>query len=75
MHELQKSEKIDVQQIHSSGNFTGLFTKSLPTSTFKKLTHNIIMLQLKDIDARERYVYDMMLVYCTIFLFIQVLLH
>ena len=51
-HELQKSGEIDVQQIHSSDNLADLFTKSLPTSTFKKLIHRIEMRQLKDIDMR-----------------------
>ena len=49
-HELQKSSEIDVQQIRSSDNLAYLFTKSLPTSTFKKLIHRIGMRQLKDID-------------------------
>ena len=40
-HELHKSGEIDVQQIHSSDNLVDLFTKSLPTSTFKKLIHRI----------------------------------
>ena len=52
-HELQKSGEIDVQQIHSSDNLADLFTKLLPTSTFKKLIHRIGMCQLKDIDMRE----------------------
>ncbi|RVW71587.1 Copia protein [Vitis vinifera] len=52
-HELQKSGEIDVQQIRSSDNLADLFTKSLPTSTFKKLIHRIGMRQLKDIDMRE----------------------
>ncbi|RVW88003.1 Retrovirus-related Pol polyprotein from transposon TNT 1-94 [Vitis vinifera] len=51
-HELQKSGEIDVQQIHSSDNLADLFTKSLPTSTFKKLIHRIGMRQLKDINMR-----------------------
>ena len=51
-HELQKSGEIDVQQIRSSDNLADLFTKSLPTSTFKKLIHRIGMCQLKDIDMR-----------------------
>ncbi|WJZ98775.1 hypothetical protein VitviT2T_017282 [Vitis vinifera] len=51
-HELQKSGEIDVQQIRSSDNLADLFTKSLPTSTFKKLIHKIGMRQLKDIDMR-----------------------
>ena len=52
--ELQKSGEIDVQQIRSSDNLADLFTKSLPTSTFKKLIHKIGMRQLKDIDMRGR---------------------
>ena len=51
-HELQKSGEIDVQQIRLSDNLADLFTKSLPTSTFKKLIHMIEMRQLKDIDMR-----------------------
>ena len=51
-HELQKSGEIDVQQIRSIDNLADLFTKSLPTSTFKKLIHKIRMRQLKDIDMR-----------------------
>ena len=63
-HELQKSGKIDVQQIRSSDNLAYLFTKSLSTSTFKKLVHKIGMLQLKDIDIRGGM---LMLVYCSLF--------
>ena len=50
--ELKKSGGIDVQQIRSSDNLKDLFTKSLPTSTFKKLIHKIGMHQLKDINMR-----------------------
>ena len=53
MHELWKNGKTEVQQIRSSDNLTYLFTKSLPTSTFKKLIHKIGMCQLKDIDMRR----------------------
>ena len=52
-HELQKSGEIDVQQICLSNNLIDLFTKSLPTSTLKKLIHKIGMHQLKDINMRE----------------------
>ena len=48
----QKSGEINVQQIHLSDNIVYLFTKSLPTSTFKKLVYNIEMRQLEDIDMR-----------------------
>ena len=44
--------EIDVQQIHSSDNLADLFTKSLLTSTFKKLIYKIGMRQLKDVDMR-----------------------
>ena len=52
-HELQKSGEIDVKQIRSSDNLADLFTKSLSTSTFKKLIYMIGMRQFKDIDMRE----------------------
>ena len=42
-HELQKSNEIEVKQIRSSDNVANLFTKALPSSTFKKLTNNIEM--------------------------------
>ena len=42
-HELQKSHQIEVKQIRSSDNVAYLFTKSLPSSTFKKLAHDIEM--------------------------------
>ena len=51
-HEFQKSGEIDVQQIRSSDNLADLCTKSLPTSTFKRLIHKIEMRQLKDFDMR-----------------------
>ena len=51
-HELQKSGEIDVQQIRSSDNLADLFTKSLSTSTFKKLINKIGIPKLKDIDMR-----------------------
>ena len=42
-HEVQKSGEINVQQIRSNDNIADLFTKSLPTSTLKKLIYNIGM--------------------------------
>ena len=51
-HELIKNGEIDVQQIRSSDNLAGLFTKVLPTSTFKKLRYKIGMRQPKDVDIR-----------------------
>ena len=51
-HELQKNCEIDVQQICSSDNLADLFTKALPTSTFRKLIYNIGMHQPKDVDMR-----------------------
>ena len=38
-----------MQRIRSSDNLTDLFTKALPTITFKKLVHQIGMLQVKDL--------------------------
>uniref|UniRef100_A0A2N9I099 Reverse transcriptase Ty1/copia-type domain-containing protein n=1 Tax=Fagus sylvatica TaxID=28930 RepID=A0A2N9I099_FAGSY len=48
-HELQKSGDIDVKQIRSSENLADIFTKSLPTTTFKKIVHSIGMRRLKDL--------------------------
>ena len=36
-HELRKDGEIDVQQIRSNDNLADLFTKALPSATFKKL--------------------------------------
>ena len=36
-HELQKDGEIDVQQIRSNDNLIDLFTKTLHSTTFKKL--------------------------------------
>jgi hypothetical protein len=52
-HELQKSGDIDVKQIRSSDNLADLFTKSLPTATFKKIVYNIGMRRLKDLHTHE----------------------
>ena len=35
------SHEIEVKQIRSSDNVVDLFTKALPSSTFKKLTYDI----------------------------------
>ena len=51
-HELQKTGEIDVQQIRSSDNLADLFTKALPTSTFKKLIYKVGMRKVKDVDMR-----------------------
>ncbi|KAL0741566.1 hypothetical protein Bca4012_083079 [Brassica carinata] len=48
-HELQKAGEVQVLQVRSSENSADLFTKSLPTSTFKKLIHQIGMRRLKDL--------------------------
>ena len=52
-HELQKNGEIDVQQIRSSDNLADLFTKALPTSTFKKLIYKVGMRKVKDVDMRR----------------------
>ena len=41
-HELQKDGEIDVQQIRSNDNLADLFTKALPSTTFKKLVQQKI---------------------------------
>ena len=51
-HELQRNGEVDVQQIRSSDNLANLFTKALPTSTFRKLRYKIGMHQPKDVDMR-----------------------
>ena len=51
-HELHYSGEINVQQIRSSDNLVDLFTKTLSTTTFKKLVHQIGMRQSKDINMR-----------------------
>ncbi|KAL1199181.1 Retrovirus-related Pol polyprotein from transposon TNT 1-94 [Cardamine amara subsp. amara] len=48
-HDLQKDGEVKVEQVRSSENSADLFTKSLPTSVFKKLIHQIGMRRLKDI--------------------------
>ena len=48
-HELQKKGDITVKQVRSSDNLADLFTKSLPTCTFKKLITGIGMKSLKDL--------------------------
>ena len=48
-HELHNSGEINVQQIRSSDNLADLFTKTLSTTTFKKLVHQIGMCQVKDL--------------------------
>ena len=50
-HELQNSGEINVQQIRSSDNLA-VFTKALPTTTFKKLVHHIGMRQVKDLQKK-----------------------
>ncbi|XP_056866765.1 secreted RxLR effector protein 161-like [Raphanus sativus] len=48
-HELQKAEEVQVLQVSSSENSADLFIKSLATSVFKKLVHQIGMRRLKDL--------------------------
>ncbi|KAG7556749.1 Reverse transcriptase RNA-dependent DNA polymerase [Arabidopsis suecica] len=47
-HDLQKDGEVQVVQVRSSDNSADLFTKALPTSTLRKLTHQIGMRRLKD---------------------------
>ena len=48
-HGLQKAGEVKVDQVRSSENSADLFTKTLPTCTFRKLTHQIGMRRLKDL--------------------------
>ena len=48
-HELQKASEVQVVQVRSSDNSADLFTKSLPTCTFRKFKHQIGMRRLKDL--------------------------
>ena len=48
-HDLQKSGDIIVQKVRSSENLADLFTKALPTATFKKLVHGIGMRRLNEL--------------------------
>ncbi len=43
------SGHVDVNQIRSSDNLNDLFTKSLPTTTFKKIVYNIGMRRHRDL--------------------------
>ena len=52
-HELQKDGEIDVQQIRSNNNLSNLFTKALPSTTFKKLVRQVGMRQLKDLQIEK----------------------
>ena len=52
IHELQKKDDINMQQIRSSDNVADLFTKSSPIATFKKMLHKIGMQKLKDVLIR-----------------------
>ncbi|GKB97922.1 hypothetical protein Tco_0984059, partial [Tanacetum coccineum] len=48
-HDLQKSGDIIVQKIRSGDNQVDLFTKALPTTTFKKLVHDTGMRRLNQL--------------------------
>ncbi|XP_013645208.1 uncharacterized protein LOC106349787 [Brassica napus] len=48
-HDLQKAGEVQVVQVRSSDNSADLFTKSLPTSTFRRLTHQIRVRRLDDL--------------------------
>ena len=48
-HDLQKTGDVKVIHVRSSDNSADLFTKALPTCTFRKLTHQIGMRRLKDL--------------------------
>ena len=48
-HEFQKNGEINVLQVRSSENSADIFTKALPTATFKKLIQKIGLRRLKDL--------------------------
>lgn len=48
-HDLQNNGDIIVQNIRSSDNLADLFTKALPTSTFKKLVYDIGMQRFSEL--------------------------
>ncbi|KAM3364043.1 hypothetical protein P3S68_018897 [Capsicum galapagoense] len=52
IHELQKNDDINMQQIRSTDNVIDLFTKSSPIATFKKMLHKIEMQKFKDVLIR-----------------------
>ena len=52
-HEFKKDGEIEVQQIRSNDNLTYLFTKVMPSATFKKLVRQFGMRQLKDLQIEK----------------------
>ena len=62
---------MDIRQIYSNDNLANLFTKSLSTSTFKRLTCNMRMHQLKNINIKGEYVYEIILMYYSFFLYLD----
>ena len=54
IHDLQKNEDINVQQVRSRENLEGFFTKSLSRKPFEQLSHKIGFLHFKDDCLHER---------------------
>ncbi|GKA21672.1 hypothetical protein Tco_0701661 [Tanacetum coccineum] len=52
-HDLQKSGNIIVQKVYLSDNLADLFTKALPTATFKKLLHGIGTRRLNELKSKR----------------------
>ncbi|CAL9219226.1 unnamed protein product [Arabidopsis halleri] len=50
-YDLQRDGEVRVIQVQSCDNSADLFTKALPTSTLRKLTHQIGMRRLKDLQG------------------------
>ena len=46
--ELMKNSDVDIQYVTSSNNLADLFTKALPTATFRKHVHSIGMRHLNN---------------------------
>jgi hypothetical protein len=49
LHELHKSQRINILQVKSCDNLTDLFTKSVPTFIFQKYFHGIGIRRLHDL--------------------------
>jgi flagellar motor switch protein FliM len=47
--ELKRNKDVDIQYIRSSDNVADLFTKTFPTSVFKKLKRSIEICHLRDL--------------------------
>ena len=49
IRELEKNEEVDIEYVRSYDNSVDLFTKALPTTTFRKHVYGIGMRHLRDL--------------------------